>query len=205
MKDTLTFANHRDFSARYLHTYGFFTTESGRRMLVFVQSVNGQEVLFANKDGQRAGDCFRARADQNIEFEFIPVTRSYYNTARGAILLYRQPARQWKRGISADNTSARLLTHSLQALNVDYELLDSIFFGTPQGYMDEWQALVSGKKPSAAVSCAFALNKEGHVYFYNKCVGTWKDDQVTLVSPLVLQELTDAFKRGRIPLKVTAQ
>jgi hypothetical protein len=203
MIDTLTTANHRDFAARYSNTYGFFTTESGRRMLVYVARVDQASVKFADKDGASAAELFEARVDRGVEFEFIQVTRGYFNTSKHVYLLTRVPQRQWKRGISQENTHITILGASgRNSFGPTHEVLLAIFCGTTPPIAVLWRQFQNGERGAVALSSHFAVAGT-EVWFFDKLVGVYKEGTIVLKSNVLLQELSDVVRRADIPLMVS--
>lgn len=205
MKDTLTSANHRDFAARYLHTWGFYTSESNKKQLVYVSNVNNRRVRFVDKNQSTPNDYYEALVDKGIEFEFIPVNKGYYNTNEGTFLLTRVPARQWKRGISVENTKCAQLKDTLVNVVLSHKLLSDIFDNSALDYNNIWEQFQKQKRVSAAISPHFALNMNGGFYFFDKQVGVLKGEIIVLKTNVVFQEVTDVLRKHNIALSVVVE
>lgn len=187
---SLTSRNHQDFRARFLGSFGYITLSDGKKKLVKVTNVSEDQVTF------KAGDLFDyyAKVDSNFRFEFIPVTRGWYNTTDGKCrLLTRLPHRQWHRGIHSDNTG--IFDIFERNYPVDYDNLSKIFV---PGF-NNWE--YNKEQSECAISKFFAVTKS-RVYFLNRSIGTIKNDLITLVDNTVKQELMDTIKRNNIPIKV---
>jgi len=190
MLDTYTSDNGRDFNARYVETFGWLVAD-GRRHFVYINNVDHDAVHFS-KGGKL---LYNAKIDAGVTFEFIPVDRGWYNTINGEVLyLSRVPARQWKRGISSNNTQIRE-GERMTSRGVEYDVLNSIFCEE-----NEQHRYRAGR--ACALSKHFAINANGNVWFYNNIIGAIKGDTITLDTTLVATELSDVITRNNIPLKV---
>lgn len=95
----------------------------------FVDRVEGDVVKGKfTQEGERVPFLFHlypSSAAPAPEVEFILPKKSYFNTPHGACLLYRIPARQYRKGVCADNTAIQLL-HSAYAFapqEISFDLL----------------------------------------------------------------------------------
>lgn len=186
-----TSRNHQDWSRRYQGTYGWYHKDDGSKVLVYVYRVDGDRVTFHYDDME-----FYANVDSGVKFEFIPVNRSWVNGISGNVyLLQRIPHRQWKRGISTDNTSVRL--GDMYNARINYGLLSDIF---KDGY-DPF-AKVDVTKRAVALSKNFAINTKNQFMFLDQVVGTVNKNNIILKDDLLFQEVNDMIRRAKYPLTV---
>lgn len=191
MLDTLTRENLRDFDARYSNTFGWLHQEGGVKRLCQLLHVEDEVIYF--KFGGRPN--FHARVDSGVTFEFIPVDRGWFNTVdHGPLLLQRVPARQWKRGISVNNTQVQ--NQYMEHVAVNYKLLSSVFEGPTVD--------VGSKIGNEAVALSkhFCLTEGGSLYFYSFCIGQCIKNKIALYNSLVKQELQDLITRKTYPLEI---
>ena len=197
MRDTYTSENHRDFNARYSHTYGWLI-QGDRRNLVYM--LEGDEERFTFTTG--AAQTYTAYINGGAVFEFIPIKMGWFNASDGRIIfLERHPARQWKRGICGDNTWAYTYTSDwggIGAERITYDLLKSIFV-TP--FTIDVVSKVTANQP-VAISQHFAI-ANGRVFFYKTQVGVYNQGQIKLTNTIMQQELSDCIRRKGLPWSIT--
>ena len=197
MKDSLTSNNYQDFRQRYEGTFGFLIKPNDhKKLLVQLVSVNSEQVDFLDKNGH----YYNVVCDSGVPFEFIPVDRRVVNLQRGrTVFACRKPARQWKRGVCADNT-VFVNIETGKTLSVGFDLIESVYSQDETSYVDYYQQYKSGKRFSVALSDKFCVF-DGNLFLYNTKVGSLKDD-VAKVSTLFRQELSDVCKRNNLPITV---
>lgn len=191
MITSLTSRNHQDFRQRYLRTFGYLLTESGNKKFVEVTNSGSGAVYF------KAGDEleFHAVVNSGVKFEFIPVTRGWFNASDGNVyFLERVPARQWRRGICQDNTRIHNIK-GFKEVVVEYTVLNSIFDPNVVNKVDH------NKRP-VALSQAFAINPIGTLYFFDQLIGSMKDNKIVLTNNIVKQELQDLVNRKSYPFTI---
>lgn len=197
MLDTLTHENVRDFAQRYQGTIGWLLNDNGNKILVQISKVEDDKVTFNDVSGRK----FYAYCDGKVQFEFLPVQRGWFYGCDGIMFLVsRRPARQWQRGISANNTTVHYATTDRPKLGTGYvglEIFDSIFS------VDQEQAYHCGK--TAVWSKHFAtLN--GDLYLFDRHIGTYNDEKkiVTLNKngTILRQEVMDMINRKNYKLDV---
>lgn len=198
MIDSLTSANHRDFGARYKGTWGYYLADSGNKLLVKVHEVSQKEVKFADIDGS----IYTGFADMGLKFEFIPVNKGFFNGDKCVYWFERIPARQWQRGISANNTHVSFFDGNFAKANIE-KAVDVVF--NPQkstlGVYESWRFYCDGKRSAVALSKHFALG-DGMVFFYKQNIGTITDHTITLTQDVVAQELRDVIARNGLNIEV---
>ena len=196
MLDSLTSRNHRDFHARYHDTFCFLTSkENNERKLVHITDVTDDRVYFRQDESEMR---FHANIDAGVMFDFIPVDHGWYNAHNSApMLLERVPARQWKRGISRQNTNVTVLVNNagryggpLTSVRPSFMVLNSIFTN-PQPYRFD-----PTQKYGSAFSKHFVLTPTGKVMFYRAEIGEFDGKSITLHNDLVSQEVRDALRRS---------
>lgn len=205
MKDTLTSNTARDFQARYQGTYGFLCKEKGERQLVYLHRVNEGSAQFRADDHESEKNLpYMVNADSGVEFEFIQVTRGFFNVDGGVLYLARIPQRQWKRGISAENTLCqRLAGGRFKTERLSIKVLSEIFVKPLYAHATRFQEFVEKKRNAVALSQHFAIDDSQNVFFFDRLVGAYKEGVITLESDLVRQELFDVCNRKGLPVVVT--
>jgi hypothetical protein len=184
--DSLTPLNAADFKQRYLRSYGFLVGDDNTRKLVYISEVASRMVKFSCLEGKD----FFVNAGSGVNFEFLPITRGWFNTRNGPVLLQRVPAKQYTRGISGNNTRVYQLNKSGDVVQCDISLdvLLDVFVNKPP------------MKPEDGVLInKFFLLAKGNVYFYNEVVGTYKNNKIALTEASVRQELSDFIRRQELP------
>lgn len=196
MLDSLAKQGTRDFSARYRNTIGFYITEKGEKKTVLVTEVEDSRVHFMDA----LGSVGWANRTPEVNFEFIQLQRQWFNRPgrKLPVLLQRVPARQWRRGICNDNTSANSLGAAFSRVALDVGLVDELFNKTPDVHQVAKDYL-SGKLKAMALNKYFALNQE-HLYMFDAPVGNVKKSdtlvEISLTVPMVEQEVLDTIRRN---------
>lgn len=197
MRDTLTRDNVRDFTARYNKTFGWFLGES-KRVLVRVEGVGDSRVQFQDINGTN----YFAAAGQGVMFEFLPVTKGLYNTADDRVIFVsRVPARQWHRGICAQNTQMFEYSprYSGNLIDVNINNVSQVF----ESKVDVNKRIERYLKSALPVALDkhFAL-AHGQVLFMNHRIGSITGDKISLANPMFRQELSDVIRRNSFPLTI---
>jgi len=191
MKDTLTQFNSQDFNQRYRNCFGWLEKSDNEKVLVQITGVTSKQATF----NTIKSTGYFVYSDQNVMFEFLPVTRGFIPTKDKVYLLTRIPARQFQRGISEGNTAIQSLNgRGLQAEGVFLPTLYSIFV-EPISYEESFKAFM-GKTNSAALSLNFALTKTT-LYFMSRVAGSF-DYKTKTITPveIIRQEVQDLISRS---------
>jgi len=187
----------RDFGPRYQDTYGYLHLPAGKR-LVQIISNNDEAVYFRQEDN---GFNFHVAIDSALEFEFLPVNMGFYNTNEGNVyFMQRVAARQWRRGISRNNT-AMYHVHQGQfnGTRPSLALLNNIF-NSVQDYHN-----VQTSQDSFALSRHFAVTGD-YLFFYKEQIGTRKENVLSVHAKcLCLQELQDCLQRNHANSELTLE
>ena len=177
-----------DFRQRYQRTYGYLLGKDNKKTLCYISKVDDR-VQFDTITGKN----FFVYWDAGVEFEFLPITRGWFYTRDGWVLLQRVPAKQYNRGISKFNTACSMWCNyhkDMKAHEITLELLHDIFVAPlhpPEGHTFKHIFLVVS----------------GKVFFYEKQIGTVEGSVITLTSPLLKQELSDFVRRDNQNYTVT--
>jgi hypothetical protein len=195
MKDSLTLYNRDDFRQRYKGSFGFLSN-NGVRTLVHISEVSAKSVAFkTDTDGLN----YYANAGAGVDFEFLPVTRSWYDLGDKPALLFRVPARQYCRGISSGNTSCLIPgLWGLDSVPLTLEILSKVFV-TPA--VTTLAQFLAKEKNYFLLGRAFCIH-ENKLYFFSKAIGAYADGVITITNPLVYQELIDVIARQQYPFTV---
>lgn len=204
MLDSLTSHNVRDFNSRYSGTWGFYIKDNKEKVLVYVSKVTDERVTF--KDTQ--GGVFFGLVDKGMMFEFIPVTRGFFNAGdtKGTFLLQRIPARQWQRGISGSNTKAHMLLATSELKSVPIDAVIPLVFEGEQKQKTPTQEQVDHlleKHGAAALSRHFAISGEDFWFFQTRVGKIINKKKIVLDVPTIYQEVSDLVRRNRLHYEVT--
>lgn len=123
------------------------------------------------------------------DIEFILPRKSYFNTNKGAMLLERIPARQYRRGVCMDNVHIQLLKDgAFHNQGVGLELLDK-YVRKPA-----FTGFTGVDGPSYAVSRRIAVEKT-KVYVDQTPIGTinYQNKRVNVI-PLFIPELEQVLR-----------
>lgn len=197
MRDSLTSENVRDFSARYRNTFGWLIGENDKRTLVQVTAVSDDKVRFVDIRGAE----YFASADKGVQFEFLPVTRGVFNIGNGQVVFVcRVPARQWHRGICANNTQLFVIDpkHGLEQLPVDLKYVN-LLFNTKVDVKDLVNRFLADAVKSVALDKHFALVGD-KVWFMNNPIGSITSNNIKLDNDMFRQELSDVIRRNSYSL-----
>jgi hypothetical protein len=198
MKDTLTSRNHVDFRQRYQGTFGFLLVDE-KKLLVNIVEVGEKQVVFVDKNKTE----YYAYRDGGSIFEFIQVQRGWFNTLKGVYYLARIPARQWHRGICANNTTIHLLSEDkMRNLPINIHNLATVF-ETPLETNAAFNQFVDKEQTAFALTKHFAMDRK-HLYFDDRTVGDIQTGNATvalgLKTDIIRQELGDAIRRSALPI-----
>lgn len=198
MLDTLTTQNHTDFRQRYENTFGWFLPKDGPKLLVHLASVGTNGVVFKDTKGRE----FTIFRDSGLNFEFIQVSRGWFNGPHETYYLSRHPARQFHRGISGNNTAIYSLRKgNMQNVSCSLKVLADVFENSVsrQKAIEEFR---SKARESVAISPHFCVCSNGHFFFNDRVVGRIDGDAITLNENTIRQEVGDALRRNEVPFQI---
>lgn len=153
--------NAKDIDKYFRNSYMKFPSLAGDTVH-YIDHVAGDCVKGKTlQDGEKVPFIFHLYADSVAiapEIEFILPKKSYFNTPDGACLLYRIPARQYRKGVCPDNTAITLLTTigSFQTKDITLELLN-LYVGKQSFDKFAEQSKSYAVSRRMAVSCAGQL------------------------------------------------
>lgn len=196
MIDSLTSFNHRDFNARYRGTFGWYMKDDHTRILTYISEVGDAQVVFQDVQGMN----YHAYANKGSKFEFLPVTKGWFYGRDGRMYLFsRRPARQWHRGICANNTTIYRVKPDggLGSQEVSINVLDNVF------NCDEKELYRYERDKNCLLSKQFAV-LHGNVYLYDRIIGKVVDNAVKLneEAQMLKQELLDVVNRRGYQLSI---
>lgn len=171
MFEKFTSQGANDFRQRYQGTFGFFRNDHEKKApflckLSFVENA----VKFIDKRGIEY--TLNPDVEEQIGFHFLPPKAGYFNTDTGAMLVTRQAARQFQRGISDRNTQMYNLSMEagFRGTPVDFTNLEKVFYSKMT--VDEAVARFHvGKAKSVALSTQFATEGK-NIYVMASHIGT---------------------------------
>lgn len=191
MRDTFTRENSRDFQARYAGSYGYYITDKGKSLPVFLSHVDDNTLYFQDLNGVE----FNTVVNSGSMFEFMQLTRRLYAGLDGNIyMIQRRPARQWVRGVCSANTLGYMLTTKRGAVQVpiNHALMRNILIS------DEPAKLANG---NIKLSDQFAICGT-NLFLYDMVIGVYlpEEKKVSLLSnwSLFSTEVQDATRPHNI-------
>lgn len=188
----------RDFSQRYVGTYGYFTTEKDkRRILVHLSEISHGDLTFSDD----RGNTYTAKPDVGNIFEFLPLTRKLILYKGNVVHISRKPARQWQRGVSENNTSLEYIA-TRRRLSLSFAVLKAAYLNEYKYTSEAETDFLDKEENSLLLSDTFALVGEV-VFLYNVKIGTVSGSAIELTTALFYQELTDLLKSLGSRLTVT--
>lgn len=152
--------------------YKTFVTIPEVHGLLYVSEVSPTKVVLKSLDDQLY--IIDLTNGYNMEFT-LPVNKIYFQHAKHTYLLARYPARQYKRGISVENTCLLKLTatgHS--AVEVSWEIMNSFVNKQPYTSIDDAVLLFSkgtGDFISVALTHRIAITKKLMLFIDDVYVG----------------------------------
>lgn len=192
MKEEFTRPAWKDFSQRYLGTFGWFERPDKAPLMVKVSSVESNQLAFTDKTKA----TYYANPDQGNVFSFLPVERGVHQLSNGDIVfIRRQAVKQFRRGICEDNTRALSLV-KMDILSITFELLEEVFTAPKDVVLNTKGNFVMDKMFSVV---------NNHIYLYDVVVGVRAGATLVLSSTLFLQELSDSVRRNNVPLEVVVK
>lgn len=175
----------RDFAQRYTNSFGWATKEDGTRQLVRVHRVYEDHLILVNQFEETR----KVPINSPVIFEFIPAVRGWHNTmTNGPMFFYRNPARQWARGINDANTKVK--NFRLLPTGLTMDLLAGV----------AWGDYSFANTYPRALSRHFMIGKIG-IYIYEREIGHHVRG-VAHVRSWIVQEFRDLVNRNNLPFEV---
>jgi hypothetical protein len=204
MKEEVTRQGSRDFRQRYEGTYGFYTTEEGSKLLVVIDSVNEEEVKF--RDSKRLS--YTALSDRGLSFEFLSPVKRLFAIGDMVYLIERRPARQFQRGVSANNTRIYKLD-TMAPVPINFNNLAAAFDeDTEVRYKLQLVRMEKGLRKTLLLSDMLAF-VNGSVYLYKDVIGRLDlaNKKVVLSKNMGMfrQEVLDAIRDTGINIVVEVE
>ena len=181
--------NFEDIHRYYRHTYVKFK-ETGDT-LFYIRDVSVEAVTGTDQDGTE----FKLflNYDDPYEVDYVLPNKSYFQFAKRACMLQRIPAKQYRRGVCADNVRITGLskTGGLTAIEVNFESLKA--FVSKQAFPSLRTVLLQKSKPlSIALSPRFAFVPEpGYLFCDQTCVAqiSKKDKTIRILHNIFKPEI----------------
>jgi hypothetical protein len=196
MKEVFTSNGSRDFSQRFKGTFGFYTTPSNKKLLVQISEVSSEEIKFRDRGRQE----YTALADKGHEFEFLSPVKRVFDSKGKVCVILRKAARQYQRGISANNTSIIALDGNVPLapsfLNITAAFADEGF------NQNKYKAWLEGERDQVVLSQMLAIVKD-KLFLYTTEIGTVdKEKKVMTVDTLWRQEVADCIRDNNLGFAV---
>lgn len=186
--------NASDIEKYFRNSYMKFPEFAGD-LVHFVERVHNDRVTgHFYKDGEKTQFQFDLYPDGEgpvPEVEYILPTKSWFQHGEDAYFLYRLPARQYKKGITSENTAIIRLTGSgdkLSPCSIQYELI-AAYVAKPA--FPTLSAIAGTKFNSHALGPRIAVNKVGRIYIDTLHVATvdWTKRRVQMHEALFSPEV----------------
>lgn len=150
-------ANYEDIQRYYRCTYVKFK-EMGER-LFYIRDVSHHVVRGTDEDGTEFE--LYLNHDDPYEVDYVLPHKSYFQLAKRACMLQRVPAKQYRRGLCAENTRLTALGKTGNLVNVDIGFDALKAFVSKQAFPSIKTVLTMKNKPlSVALSPRFAFVTE---------------------------------------------
>ena len=178
--------NWKDIQKYFNNSYIKFPSISGDEA-VLVTSVSSTEMTgkqLPDKDG--ATEWQFTYGTTNTEVNFILPLKSYFEYEGSAFLLYRNPARQYSRGICSENTTILLLANmEFQDYGMNLSLINAY---------TQKQAFTGFRAPnthSYPISRRMAVDAAGRIMVDTTCIGHYNHNkkQVVLSQDMFVPEI----------------
>jgi hypothetical protein len=196
----ITSHDNREFRNRYVGTVGLLTSSSGKKIPVIISASNEAVTEVADFLGNK----YSLLSDRGNTLEFTQVKSQWYQPdPHHIIYTCRKAERQWKRGMSADNTEMYFPEDGLiLSLQATVQRIGQIWYPAPDA--EVFQAIPNGV--CGLWSKDFAYH-DGHVFARNIRIGTVDHEgkMILLDNDLFLQELQDAVRRKNTNYQVNAK
>lgn len=200
--------NAKDIGKYYIGTYMKFPTFAGD-ILHCVDEVTGSCVRGRFWDG-KSEEPFEFHlwsqddTDHNCpDVEFVLPIKSMFMHNGSAMFLYRNPQRQYRKGVCGDNTNVVILTSEGQwsARGVGFDLLSSYVGKQAFG---GFAALDGAPKLSVALSARIAVSADGQLFADMNKIGMvdWAAKTVNVKEKLFLPEVEELLGGGYTIAKV---
>lgn len=162
--------------------------------LVLIDRVTKQMVSGTDEKGQRYVVYLSEDPELSYDFEYILPIKSYFSYKGEACLLSRVPARQWKKGISSENTQILLLTRygNFNKLNLTSELLAAYTKKESFGTLDD-----VAKGRSVPLARRFAAAPDGRIFLDSTRIARMDAHQRAVFTKhrIFVGELTEIAKK----------
>jgi hypothetical protein len=182
-----------DFRQRYQNTYGWYQSDSGKRVLVRVEKVAESSLSFIDRED----NVYTALPDKGNQFQFIPVEKGLHNTENGVVMCERKTARQFQRGLCAANTVLKNLSLN-GSIAVEFSSVENIFHNGVNDYLSRFK---KNPKMDVALNDTFGI-VNGTIMLYNLRIGTFTDSKLLLNTNLFAQEVQDLVQKLELPFIV---
>jgi len=195
MREQYNVSGWNDFRQRYQDTFGWYERDGKPPLLVKLLSVDDSELRFQCKDGM----TYHAKPDKGNFFTFIPVMKGVHYYGNCIVLVRRIPARQYKRGITTDNTAIVDIKTGL-AISPTFELLESIFGDT---YNPNFEKFVEKLSGDVIFDNIFSII-DNNVHVYEALLGRYYPDtcRIELKGNIFFQEVSDVINKYSLPIMV---
>lgn len=192
--------NSRELEKRYQGTYGFLQSESGKKLLVSVDSITERYTVVSDDKKNQ----YQLNSDTGCELEFTQVPCQWFNPCEGVIVyVNRRPERQWKRGICSANTLLsipRLSGSDFYTAKMNAGKVSQLFYPDPNS-----KAFDSELKTKCGLWSKYFAWSMDTVYVRDMVIGKVDHELKTIKLDdyeLFQQELKDALIRSKSEYKV---
>lgn len=197
--------NAKDIDKYFRGSYMKFPALAGDAVH-FIDRVEGEAVKGkVLQEGEKVPFVFHlysSSVSEPPEIEFILPKKSYFNTPQGACLLYRIPARQYRKGVCTDNTCIQLL-HSATSFapqDISFDLL-TLYVGK-QAFEKFAERTIS-----YAVSKRMAVSAAGVLFLDQTRIGSinYQKNQIQVNQQLFVPEVQAVLRTHKQDFEVTVK
>lgn len=135
---------------------------------VYIDKVTGEAIWGVLHDGEKVE---LQLCQEGYQLDYCIPKKTVYQVGRTAYILERVPARQWKKGLSEQNTSVSMITPSGEFSKVSMNMNNIYAFVNKPDYRDLFD-LLHGYESVALNSRVYAL-PNGNICSDQNTLGTW--------------------------------
>ena len=147
-------------------------------VLFYVESADTAAIYVSSISDEK---CFIKLTKEGYFLDFLIPRKTVYQYQNNAVMLSRTPARMWKKGVCASNTSFRMLKASgWSSLDFNKHMLEGFVNKPVYGTLNSLKN--DPGMDSVALSPRISMTKTGHVYIDDVMVAKYMEEKATLTT-----------------------
>lgn len=191
-----------EFLKRYQHTFAYHRPTGN--VVHIAGGVAGHLVIESETQGQMT----LKYPESLVDVEFNPPSIGFFNHKEHALLLFKSPVRQWKRGLCSENHEVyNPFWAILRDIQTPYRptwgwrLINSLFNRQLTGSVQQSIIAVADKLVSSAISLNLALSKSPVnslnplIWYRHSPVGFIENNKMVIRDETYHQEVIDELRR----------